>query len=168
MAHRAPRSVLRRAGIGLVALALVETGCRAGTRSEAAHGPCPAGDPLAGVYHPSRLEVLGTCVRYTGVVRDLRPEADGDHHLYVIPGRGMERFLDAKSREYGDLVVELLPGQRLPLPAPGRRVTFVGTWVHDTQHGWNEIHPVWAETVAGRLRVAPPPVPPRYSGGATA
>ena len=84
-------------------------------------GPCPAGDPLRGVYHPSRLHVLGTCVTYTGTVRDFRHEPDGDYHVYVIPGPGMERFLDARSRQYGDLVVELLPGQRLPVPSPGQR-----------------------------------------------
>lgn len=163
----APHALVRRAAVGLVVMALVVTGCRAGIRNQAARGPCPADDPLAGVYHPTRLRVLGTCVTYSGTVRDFRPESDGDYHVYVVPGRGMERFLDDKSRQYGDLVVELLPGQRLPLPRPGQRVTFIGTWDYDTQHGWNEIHPVWAERIAGRLRVAPPPVPPRY-GGATA
>lgn len=137
-------------------------------RDQPATGPCPAGDPLAGVYRPERLRVLGTCVRYTGTIRDYRHESDGDYHLYVIPDRGMERFLDDRSRGYGDLIVELLPGQPLPLPQPGRRVAFFGTWAYDTQHDWNEIHPVWAERIGGRLRVAAPPVPPRYRGGSGA
>ena len=156
---------------GLAAMALVVAACRtgAGAPRESAQGPCPAGDPLAGVYHPSRLEVLGTCVRYAGTVRDMRHESDGDWHLYVIPGPGMERFLDERSRGYGDLIVELLPGQQLPLPNPGQAVEFVGTWNYDTEHDWNEIHPVWAERIGGgRLVVAPPPVPPRYSGSSTA
>jgi hypothetical protein len=120
------------------------------------------------VYHPDRLRVLGTCVRYVGTIRNLKHEPDGDYHLYVIPDRGMERFLDDRSREFGDLVVELLPGQPLPLPQPGQRVEFFGTWAYDTEHDWNEIHPVWAERMAGRLRMGAPPVPPRYSGGSTA
>src|SRR5438309_4199016 len=89
--------------------------------------PCPRGDPLRGVYHPWRLRVLGTCVTFRGTLRDSRPEPDGDHHLYVVPAAGDERFLDPKSRGYGDLVVELMPGQRLPIPNPGDRVVFVGT-----------------------------------------
>lgn len=149
-------------------MALVVAACRSGTPHQAASGPCPAGDPLAGVYHPDRLQVLGTCVRYAGTVRDFRHESDGDIHLYVIPGPGMLRYLDDRSRSYGDLIVELLPGQRLPMPQAGQRVEFYGTWNYDTDHDWNEIHPVWAERIDGRLIVAPPPVPPEYSGSSTA
>jgi hypothetical protein len=162
------RRLLRAGAAGLVAMALVVVACRSGVRHEAAHGPCPAGDPLAGVYHPDRLRVLAPCVRYAGTVRDYRHEADGDYHLYVIPDGGMERFLDPRSRQYGDLVVELLPGQPLPLPHPGEHVVFVGTWNYDRDHDWNEIHPVWAERLGRRWRVGPPPVPPEYHGSSTA
>ena len=113
-------------------MALVVVACDAGpaagpTRG-VSRGPCPDGDPLAGVYHPDRLDVLGTCVRYVGTIRNLKHESDGDYHLYVIPDRGMERFLDDRSRDFGDLIVELLPGQPLPLPEPGQRVVFFGSW----------------------------------------
>jgi hypothetical protein len=158
----------RAAAVGLVGLALVVGACQSGIRRQAAEGPCPAGDPLRGVYHPARLDVLGTCVTYAGVVRDLRHESDGDYHLYVIPDRGMGRFLDPHSRQYGDLIVELLPGQPLPLPHAGQHVVFVGTWAYDTGHDWNEIHPVWAERIRGRLRVGLPPDPPRYVGSSIA
>jgi hypothetical protein len=84
--------------------------------------------------------------------------------MYVIPDAADQRYLDTKSRSYGDLIVEIMPGQNLPIPDAGARVTFVGTWVLDTEHGWNEIHPVWAERVDGRLFVSLPPVTPAYQG----
>jgi hypothetical protein len=126
--------------------------------------PCPSGDPLRGVYHPERLRVLGTCVVYSGTVRETKPEGDGDHHLYVTPDPRSERYLDPTSRSYDDLVVEIVPGQRLPIPGPGTRVTFVGTWVYDTAHGWNEIHPVWSERIGGQRYVGLPPTVPEYGG----
>ncbi|HEX9374784.1 MAG TPA: hypothetical protein VGB19_00855 [Actinomycetota bacterium] len=159
---------LRAVGAGLVVLMLAIAGCRSARQAEAAHGPCPAGDPLRGVYHPDRLRVLGTCVTYRGVVRDFKHESDGDYHLYVIPALGMDHFLDPRSEGYGDLVVELLPGQALPLPQPGQRVTLVGTWAYDTDHDWNELHPVWAETIRGRIHTGLPPVPPEYGGSSNA
>jgi hypothetical protein len=41
-------------------------------------------------------------------------------------------------------VTEILPGQSLPVPAVGEGVAVFGTWVNDKNHGWNEIHPIWA------------------------
>lgn len=153
-------------------MAFVVVACRSGPPPPTATGadarPCPSGDPLAGVYHPDRLQVLETCVRYSGTIRNLKHESDGDFHLYVIPDRGMERFLDDRSRDFGDLIVELLPGQTLPVPEPGQRVVFFGTWAYDTDHDWNEIHPVWAERLGGTLRVGAPPVPPEYGGHSNA
>ena len=157
---------------GLLAMVVVAVACRSGpaprTSATAAGRPCPNGDPLAGVYHPDRLDVLRTCIRYAGTIRNLKHESDGDYHLYVIPDPGMEQFLDDRSREFGDLVVELLPGQPLPVPDAGEHVVFFGTWAYDTDHDWNELHPVWAERIGGRLLVGSPPVPPRYSGHSTA
>ena len=51
----------------------------------------------------------------------------------------------------GLLVVELMPrdGDHLPAPEVGARVVLTGAWVLDTDHGWNEIHPVWAESIDG-------------------
>jgi hypothetical protein len=39
-----------------------------------------------------------------------------------------------------------------------------GTWVYDSDHGWNEIHPIWAITFldTGRTVASLPVVPPRY------
>lgn len=47
-------------------------------------------------------------------------------------------------------------GGHLPKPAVGDRVTFVGAWVTDTEHGWNEIHPVWREILNGGVFTSGP------------
>ena len=127
---------------------------------------CP-GDPLLGVYHPSRLDVLDTCQWYVGTVVAIRPEEDGDHHIDIVPAPGYGHFLNSGDREHqqGGLLIEIMKGQDLPLPFVGERVAVFGTWVLDTQHGWNEIHPVWAIHYlhSGRLVRKLPPNPPLYN-----
>ena len=53
--------------------------------------------------------------------------------------------------QHGWLVVEYMPrdGGHLPEPSVGDSVRLIGAWVDDTQHSWNEIHPVWAASVNG-------------------
>src|SRR5439155_12877481 len=129
---------------------------------------CP-GNPLRGVYHPDRLIVLGTCRWFRGTVTSLRDEGDGDVHVDVSPSPGFGRFLDADNRRYqhGSLVTEIMPGQTLPVPAVGERVAVFGTWVFDSNHGWNEIHPIWAIRYldSGVLVRRLPPKTPRYEPG---
>jgi hypothetical protein len=127
---------------------------------------CPS-DPLLGVYHPSRLAVLSACQWYVGTVVAIRPEDDGDHHVDITPDAGYGRFLNSGDREnqQGGLLMEIMKGQDLPLPFVGERVSIFGTWVYDTSHGWNEIHPVWAIKYldTGRLVRKLPPDPPLYN-----
>ena len=125
---------------------------------------CPS-TPLRGVYHPSRLHVLGTCRWYVGVVTSVRHEEDGDYHVDVAPDSGYDRFLDADnySEQHGSLVTEIMPGQRLRVPDVGEHVGVFGTWVYDAEHGWNEIHPIWAIRYDGGTAVeALPPTTPLY------
>jgi len=94
---------------------------------------CRGGPPLAGVYHPQRLEVKKRCAIATGVVTTVKFEAfDGDVHVGLRTG-------GAK------LVVEVIPQDRaaVAIPDTGARVTVVGPKVWDTAHGWPEIHPAW-------------------------
>ena len=94
---------------------------------------CRTGAPLAGVYHPQRLEVKKRCAIATGVVTKVKfEEFDGDVHVAL-------RTAD------GELVVEVIPQDRgaVPVPETGSRVTVVGPRVWDTAHGWAEIHPAW-------------------------
>src|SRR3954452_20085649 len=94
---------------------------------------CRGGPPLAGVYHPQRLEVKKRCAVATGVVTKVKFEAfDGDVHVALRTAEG-------------DLVVEVIPQDRatVPIPDTGSRITVVGPKVWDTSHGWGEIHPAW-------------------------
>ncbi len=91
----------------------------------------------------------------------------------VAPAVGYGPYLDADnySAQHGQLVTEIMPGQNLPLPFIGKRVAVFGTWVHDEEHGWNEIHPIWAIRYldSGRtvqsLPVAPPVFAPDAGSG---
>jgi hypothetical protein len=127
---------------------------------------CPS-DPKRGVYHSYRLHVLGTCRWYRGTVLYTRSEDDGDTHVVVKPDPGFSALLngDNYSQQHGGLVTEIMPGQELPVPSAGERVSIFGTWVYDADHGWNEIHPIWAIRYlsrGGTLRAALPPATPRY------
>jgi hypothetical protein len=128
--------------------------------------PSPA---LRGVYHQYRLQVLGTCRTYRGVVIAVRPEEDGDYHVVVRPDPGFGRFLnqDNRTEQHGGLVTEIMPGQRLGVPFVGEHVEEFGTWVLDLDHGWQEIHPIWSITYldTGTRMFSLPPVPPRYIPG---
>jgi hypothetical protein len=94
---------------------------------------CRGGAPLAGVYHPQRLEMKKRCAVATGVVTKVKfEEFDGDVHVGL-------------RTDGGDLVVEVIPQDRatVPIPDTGSRVTVVGPKVWDTAHGWAEVHPAW-------------------------
>jgi hypothetical protein len=125
---------------------------------------CPS-TPLRGVYHSYRLHVLGTCRWFIGTVTSIRHEDDGDYHVAVAPSTGYAKYLDSDnySQQHGSLVTEVMPGQHLPLPFVGEHVAEFGTWVYDADHGWNEIHPIWAIRYgSGKLVQALPPATPQY------
>lgn len=132
---------------------------------------CRAGNPLANVYRPSRLQVLDRCKVVSGVVMTLDEHPDGDVHFTLRldpPYVGLVNQANVRE-QYGFLVVEIVPADR-PGCVPGRRpasgrgdedlgvctganvetphaadhVTVVGPYVLDTDHGgWAEIHPAW-------------------------
>src|SRR6266851_7276885 len=60
------------------------------------------------VYNPGRLQVLDPCISVTGVVEEVRKEADGDVHIVFRLDQQFESLLNEKnvSRQYGDLVLE--------------------------------------------------------------
>jgi hypothetical protein len=118
---------------------------------------CRGGSPLAGVYHPQRLNVKSRCRVAVGTVSSVKfEEYDGDVHIDLRLDPGYERLLaDGNERVGGDLVVEVIPQDRsrVAVPSEGMRIQVVGPWVEDTQHGWNEIHPAWWVS-AGRIQPA--------------
>ena len=61
-------------------------------------------------------------------------------------------------------------GADIATPPMGAQVKATGPYVLDTDHGWMEIHPVWAVTVldaAASPSKAPPSQPAASSGAAT-
>ena len=126
--------------------------CSAGGHARgptAADAHCPS-SPLEGVpvhpNHPEHLRVLKACQTYQGVVAFVKRHDDGDFHVDIRPDQGFQRFLSPKVEVPDTLVTEIIPAHSLPIPRVGDHVRITGTWVYDTIHGWNEIHPVWTIT----------------------
>jgi Secretion system C-terminal sorting domain len=121
------------------------------------------------VYHPYRLIVYDSCFVVSGNIADAYTEADGDMHIRLTPDAEFDTMLNAKNKsdEYGNLVCEPVcdttPTQAdaIPactgftstvwIPAIGEHVKVEGSYVFDSFHGWNEIHPVsriWIPTAS--------------------
>ena len=124
-------------------------------------GNCDPGDQAPYVYSPDRLKVLADCIHVTGIVEEIRKEADGDLHILLKVDPQYTYLLTlANSNERGDLVVEpicvnqptqadaILPCSGDPdplnnLPSVGQHVWMEGRYVTDSDHGgWAEIHPL--------------------------
>jgi hypothetical protein len=150
------------------------------TASPTAAAPSPTNSPtlasaavdcphksLVGVYHPYRLTVLSTCQWFRGTVEAVRLEKDGDHHVDITPDDGYGKFLNAGDQEHqqGGLLIEIMPGQKMALPSVGDHVAVFGTWVYDADHGWKELHPVWAIRYldTGKIDAGLPPAVPLYN-----
>ena len=133
----------------LLALLPVLAGCAlVGSKASPPPSPyCRPDDPLAGVYHPSRLHVRSRCAVATGVVDKVKFEDfDGDVHIDLRLDDQSSRLLSSGNDQVGgDLVVEVIPQDRsrVAIPDVGATVTVVGPWVDDEAHGWREIHPAW-------------------------
>ena len=132
---------------------------------------CRVGDPLANVYHPSRLKVVQACITVTGVVAKVTHEDDGDFHVNVDLDPPFAELINDRntSGERGALVVEIVPadepgctvgqpprpttgtyvygictGADETPPTVGEHVSVTGPYVLDTAHGWMEVHPAWS------------------------
>lgn len=106
------------------------------------------GDPMAGVYAPTRLQILEPCVTVVGVVNDVSKSRDGDITFRLeLTGEDLRLLNDANYATYGGpyLQVEIVPAdqERLVAPEAGDRVAVTGPWVLDAPHGHNEIHPAF-------------------------
>jgi hypothetical protein len=119
-------------------------------------GECKFGPPLAGVYIPSRLQVLDRCRTVSGTVDCLKVEPDGDVHLrlrvepqfagLLKPANSLQTCADQNGPH---LVVEIIPQHKQGIlfrdnnadaggfitpatPAPGDHITVTGPYVIDT------------------------------------
>lgn len=120
---------------------------------------CPPADQASvGIWGTARLQAINVCQQASGTVLKAEPELDGDLDLYVdldpeydyLAGSQVELdFLHQWSA--GDVIVEFMPrdGGHLPAPSEGDHIDLIGAWVKDTNHGYNEIHPVWSESING-------------------
>lgn len=153
-------------------LALVLFAC--GGPQPAAEAPvaagCRAGAPVAGVYHPERLQVLDRCRHAEGTVVAVIREEDGDVHIWFLPDPGYTGLLNSENHFQGRpaMLAEITPrcpgpsspadaraaarcpASNLPVPAIGDHISVDGPWVLDAGHGWQEIHPVQALTRRAR------------------
>jgi hypothetical protein len=133
---------------------------------------CSPTDQDRYVYHPSRLHVLQSCIRVTGLVEAIRIENDGDLHIRLRVDPQYQPLLQPANRhEQGDLVVEPVcpslplqpdaldicvgdPHPLTNLPVPGQHVWMEGRYVLDGEHGnWAELHPLYrwgANTLSGQ------------------
>jgi hypothetical protein len=192
-----PRFRCSIVGVGTLAcLTLVACGNDSSTptatsSSQSVARPACAGDPHAHVYSPDRLRVLAPCIELTGTIDLERAEPDGDYHvrLRIDPGQTCagQPCLDADntSQQAGDLVLEPVcenpitqadalnacQGYHNPLvlPSVGSHVMVMGPFVLDTDHGWNEIHPLESiAVVAASSPTASPISSPSPSPSGTA
>lgn len=132
---------------------------------------CRVGPPLANVHDPGRLRVIARCAVAEGTVTSVHHEPDGDVFTLLRLAPGQASLLNQTNRREvdGNLVAEIVPadqpgctvgrsprppfgtasfgictGAALPTPAVGEHISVVGPHVLDREHGWLEIHPVWA------------------------
>jgi hypothetical protein len=117
------------------------------------------------VYHSYRLQVIEKCKTVTGIILKVKQEKDGDSHILLELDPGQENLLNNKNykKQKGCLVLEPVCISQATqedsrssctgyinnvyIPQIGEHVQVTGSWVTDTHHGWNEIHPVTKITV---------------------
>jgi hypothetical protein len=119
-----------------------------------------AGTIQNGVWGPSRLRVLKTCVTVTGVVQGIfqstGPSNDNDFSIDIKLDPQYSGLLAVTNLvlDGGLMHTEVVPSMQPHLEdvlsslKPGERVTITGALILDTDHGFgSEIHPVWAIAV---------------------
>jgi len=132
----------------------------------------------------------------TGTVAYVAHEDDGDIHVDLGLPPSEAHLLNGANvaDQYGQLVTEIVPADepgctpgRPPLPAHGSydygvctgaditappvgaRVVITGPYVLDADHGWMEIHPIWAIRIVSNPLVSPTStVPPTAAAPTTA
>ncbi len=111
------------------------------------------------VYHPARLRIIENCKTVKGTVEKIIKEADGDDHIRLRLDPDYSDLINKKNidEQHGDLVLETIcknPITQVDAIEPcsgfhqdlqvyaGEHVMVTRAYVLDTEHGWNEIHPI--------------------------
>ena len=107
---------------------------------------CPD-DPLRGVWGPQRLEVLGECVKVSGIAHSVKEGGDIEADQSTDGDVTFNLTVDDEHWEkFGPVLhIEIVPVDQARVHAPeeGARVCLVGTWAWDKTHGIAEIHPAF-------------------------
>jgi hypothetical protein len=140
-------------------IALVNTSPARAQETTETPPECPPEDQaLVGVWGQGRLGMTNACQKVSGTVLQAEHELDGDLDLYLDLDPDYDQLagssVDLNNLHQwgpGDVIVELMPrdGGHLPAPSEGDRIDLTGALVADSNHGYNEIHPVWSETIKG-------------------
>ena len=103
---------------------------------------------------------MDPCISVTGTVEEIRKEPDGDVHILFRLDQQFESLLNETNiaRQHGDLILEPICQGKVRQadaaescsqyegpyfePEIGQRYAVSGAYVHDADHGWNELHPV--------------------------
>ena len=108
---------------------------------------CPD-DPLRGVWGPQRLEVLGECVKVSGIAHSVKEGGDIEADQSADGDITWNLTVDDEHREkFGPVLhVEIVPVDqaRVHTPEEGAHVCTVGTLAWDKTHGIAEIHPAFS------------------------
>lgn len=117
------------------------------------------------VYHKYRLQVIEKCKTVHGVIVKEKNEKDGDIHILLKLDAGQDNLLNEMNykQQKGCLVIEPICEHdvsqldaigacegyvnKVYIPHVGEHVEVTGSYVNDTQHGWNEIHPITKVTI---------------------
>ena len=117
------------------------------------------------VYHKNRLKVIEQCKIVRGIIIKEKNEKDGDLHILLKLDSGQENLLNDMNinQQKGCLVIEPICEHdvtqqdaieacegyvnKVYIPKKGEHVEVTGSYVNDTQHGWNEIHPITKITI---------------------
>jgi hypothetical protein len=95
-----------------------------------------------------RVRLLSKCQVAGGIVKSVTSQYDGGVRIDVGLDTQYAKLLNAGNLRYqnGSLVLELTRQDQatVPVPSVGQHITFVGSWVYDTQNYWNAIYPVWS------------------------
>jgi len=112
------------------------------------------------VYNPKRLQVIDKCITVTGIIKESRPDTDGDQHMLLDLDKGQEKLLTKKNlhKKNGYLVIEAVCmnkvkdhkvgntckgySNQVHIPKVGDHVKVTGSYVVDSHNGWAEIHPI--------------------------
>ena len=119
------------------------------------------------VYHSYRFKVYEACKTVSGTIIGKHDNDDGDIHLQLRL-TGNSNLLNSKNltEQNGCLVLEIICAKKVtqadaigpcsgyynnvPVPGIGDNISVTGSYVLDTNHGWNEIHPVSSLTIISK------------------